>query len=100
MTSSIPFGIFSFIPVIVFALGLTGLFYQKRNYIGMIISIEVSTLASMLMFIAVSAFTGDILGHIFVFFVLCISAAEVGIGLGILMKHFANEGNINTEVAQ
>ncbi|MDX5495644.1 MAG: NADH-quinone oxidoreductase subunit NuoK, partial [Wolbachia endosymbiont of Andrena nigroaenea] len=49
--------------------------------------------------VAFSAFMNDIVGQIFVMFVLTVAAAESGVGLAILVVYYRSRGNIDVEQA-
>jgi NADH-quinone oxidoreductase subunit K len=68
-----------------FALGLTGLLV-RRNIIFILISIEVMLNAAGLAFIAAGSRWGQPDGQIMFFFILAMAAAEVSIGLAIVLQ--------------
>jgi NADH-quinone oxidoreductase subunit K len=82
---------------ILFAIGVIGIFLNRRNVLIMLMAIELMLLAVNLNFIAFSRFIGDISGQIFVFFILTVAAAESAIGLAILVLLFRNVGSIDVE---
>lgn len=57
-------------------------------------SIEILLLAVNLNFAALSVYLDDIVGHIFVFFILTIAAAESAIGLSIITSSYKLKGSI------
>ena len=59
--------------------------------------IELMLLAVNINFIAFSHFHGDLVGQVFVFFILTVAAAEAAIGLAILVVLFRNRRTINVE---
>jgi len=82
---------------IVFAIGIVGIFLNRRNVIIILMAIELMLLAVNTNFIAFSHYLDDIHGQIFVFFVLTVAAAEAAIGLAILVTLFRNLDTINVE---
>ena len=80
-----------------FAIGIVGMFLNRRNVIILLMSIELMLLAVNLNFVAFSHFLGDIAGQVFVFFILTVAAAESAIGLAILVLLFRNVGSIDVE---
>jgi NADH-quinone oxidoreductase subunit K len=56
-------------------------------------------LAANINFLSSSAFTLDLEGQILSIFVLSVAAAEVAIGLAILVVYFKNTGNVNLSKA-
>ncbi len=82
---------------ILFALGVVGIFLNRRNLIVILMSIELMLLAVNMNFVAFSHFLGDAAGQIFVFFILTVAAAESAIGLAILVTLFRNLDTVNVE---
>lgn len=80
---------------LLFALGMAGIFLNRKNAIVLLMSIELILLAVNFNFIAFSHFLGDIQGQVFVFFILTVAAAESAIGLAILVVLFRNRDTIN-----
>ncbi len=71
-----------------FAIGVVGIFLNRRNMIVILMSIELMLLAVDTNFVAFSHFLKDLHGQVFVFFVLAVAAAEAAIGLAILVTMF------------
>lgn len=67
-----------------FAIGLFGLL-TRRNAIRMLLAIELMLTAANLAFAACSSFLGNLTGQIFVLFVVVVAAAEVTVGLSIVV---------------
>ncbi|MDR2207934.1 MAG: NADH-quinone oxidoreductase subunit NuoK [Azoarcus sp.] len=82
---------------ILFAIGVAGIFLNRKNLIILLMSIELMLLAVNLNFVAFSRFLGDISGQIFVFFILTVAAAESAIGLAILVALFRNRRTIHVD---
>ena len=80
--------------MIVFTIGVLG-FLTRRNIIIMFISIELMLNAVNISLVAFSFYLQDLRGHIIVFFIISIAAAEAVIGLAILIALFKNKGTIN-----
>ena len=76
---------------IIFSIGLIGVM-TSRNVLKVLLSLELLLAASNLSFVAFSRFNGDYTGQLIVFFVILVAAAEVAIGLAIvvLMYHRLN----------
>lgn len=75
---------------ILFAIGIVGI-TTSRNVLKILLSLELLLAASNLSFVAFSRFNGDYEGQLIVFFVILVAAAEVAIGLAILVliyRHF------------
>ena len=67
-----------------FFIGMIGLVLNRKNIIIMIMSLELMLLAVNLNFIAFSIYLDDIIGQVFVLFILTIAATESALGLAIL----------------
>ena len=66
------------------ALGLVGLMV-RRNFVTVLMCVELILNAANLNFIAFSRHLGDLTGQVFAVFVITIAAAEAAIGLGIIV---------------
>ena len=64
---------------ILFAIGVVGIFLNRKNIIVLLMSIELMLLAVNTNFIAFSHYLNDISGQIFVFFILTVAAAEAAV---------------------
>lgn len=82
---------------ILFAIGIVGIFLNRKNVIIILMSIELMLLAVNMNFVAFSHYLQDISGQIFVFFILTVAAAEAAIGLAILVALFRNLRTINVD---
>jgi NADH-quinone oxidoreductase subunit K len=82
---------------ILFAIGVIGIFLNRRNLIVLLMAIELMLLAVNLNFIAFSHFLHDAAGQLFVFFILTVAAAESGIGLALLVVLFRNLSSIDVD---
>lgn len=84
---------------IIFVIGASGLFINRKNVITLLMSLELMLLAVNINFVAFSHFLGDIEGQIFTIFILTVAAAEAAIGLAILVVYYRNKGDISVENA-
>ena len=82
---------------ILFALGIVGVFLNRKNLIVLLMAIELILLAVNMNFVAFSHYLNDPAGQIFVFFILTVAAAESGIGLAILVVLFRNLSTIHVD---
>ena len=80
-----PIGAYLIVAAAVFSIGLVGVML-RRNLIVLFISIELMLNAANLTFVALATALGDINGQTAVLFVLVVAAAEVVVGLGILVS--------------
>lgn len=82
---------------LVFTIGVTGLFMDRKNVITILMSIELMLLAVNINFVAFSVYLHELSGQIFSIIILTIAAAETSIGLAILVLYFRNKGSIEVE---
>jgi NADH-quinone oxidoreductase subunit K len=83
-----------FLATILFCIGVFGVLY-RRNAIIVFMSIEIMLNAVNLLFVAFSTFHQDAQGQVFVFFSMAVAAAEVAVGLAIVVSVFRNLGSID-----
>jgi NADH-quinone oxidoreductase subunit K len=83
------------VSLILFLIGVLGLFILKRNLIIILMSIELVLLAINLNFIVFSVFIDDIVGEIFALLILTVAGAESSIGLAILVMYYRRKGIIS-----
>lgn len=79
---------------LLFSIGVTGVL-TRRNALVLLMSIELMLNASNLAFIAFARFRGGMQGHSIAFFVITLAAAEVAVGLAILIAIFRKQGTID-----
>lgn len=82
---------------IVFFIGLFGVILNRKNILTILMSIELLLLGINLNFAALSIYLDDIIGHIFVIFILTIAAAESAIGLAIVTIFYKLKNSIELE---
>lgn len=82
---------------VLFAIGATGLLFNRKNIINILMSIELMLLAANINFVAFSSHLQDLSGQIASIIILSIAAAEAAIGLAILVAFYRNKGSIATE---
>lgn len=89
------------VAAILFGLGLLGVL-QRRNLIGMLISIELMLNGANLNFMAFNRFLAPepAVGQIVALFIIGLAAAEAAIGLSIILALFRRLRSINVERAQ
>ena len=97
MMNSLTLDHFLYLSLILFTIGLSGIFINRKNIISLLISIEVMLLSTNINFVAFSAYLQDLNGQIFSIFILTVAAAEAAIGLAILVTFFRNTGSIAVE---
>ncbi|MEO1014452.1 MAG: NADH-quinone oxidoreductase subunit NuoK [Pseudomonadota bacterium] len=87
------------VAAILFAIGMAGIFLNRKNVIIILMSIELMLLSVNINFVAFSQFLGDLTGQVFAFMILTVAAAEAAVGLAILVAYFRNRGDISVDDA-
>ena len=82
---------------IIFAIGIVGIFLNRKNVIVILMSIELILLAVNINLVSFSVFSNNLTGQIFTMFILTIAAAEAAIGLAIIVVYYRNRGTIKVE---
>lgn len=92
----IPLEHYIFLCVTLFSIGLLGVLY-RRNTIIILMCIELMFNSVNLLLAAFSAYHSDPAAQVFVFFIMIVAAAEVAVGLSILvmMKRNVDSVDIN-----
>lgn len=81
---------------ILFSIGAVGVF-TRRNVLIIYMCIELMLNAVNLTFLAFSKFLNDMNGHVFVFMIMTVAAAEAAVGLAIIISLFRNKATINVD---
>ena len=89
---------FLILGALLFSLGVYGVLV-RRNAVAVLLSIELMLAAVNINLVAFGSLLGDALatGHIFALFVITVAAAEVGIGLAIVILIFRNRSSANVD---
>ena len=80
-----------------FVIGVVGVLI-KRNALVILMSIELMINSVNLLLAAFSAYSNDPAGQIFVFFIMVVAAAEVAVGLAIIVLIFRTTHSIDIDV--
>ncbi len=81
---------------ILFSIGAVGVF-TRRNVLIIYMCIELMLNAVNLTFLTFSKFLNDMNGHVFVFMIMTVAAAEAAVGLAIIISLFRNKATINVD---
>lgn len=81
---------------VLFSMGVLGVLL-KRNAILVFMSVELMLNASNLALVAFARQWGGLEGHLFVFFVITVAAAEVAVGLALIVAIFRTKQSINID---
>ena len=82
---------------ILFTLGVFGIFINRKSIIAILMSLELILLGVNLNLVAFSVYLGDIVGQVFAMFVLTVAAAEISIGLAILVAFSRHQKSIQVD---
>jgi len=85
----VPIEWYLFLSTVLFTIGVAGVLL-RRNAIIIFMSIELMLNAVNLLLVAFSSYLSDSKGQVFVFFIMAVAAAEVAVGLAILMMVYRN----------
>jgi NADH-quinone oxidoreductase subunit K len=96
MNFTVPTEFFIVVSMILFVLGAMGVMLRK-NAILVFMSVEMMLNASNLALVAFARQWGQLEGQVFVFFVMTVAAAEVAVGLALIVAIFRNKKSINID---
>ena len=89
MINGISISMYLMLSTVLFIIGAIGVM-ARRNTIILFMCIELMLNAVNLLLVAFSTLHGDTAGQVFVFFIMAVAAAEVAVGLAILMMVYRN----------
>jgi NADH-quinone oxidoreductase subunit K len=81
---------------IIFVIGFVGVLVRK-NTLVIYMCLELMLVASTIALVAFSRFNGTMDGNVFVFFILTVAAAEVAVGLAIIVALFRRRQTVQVE---
>jgi NADH-quinone oxidoreductase subunit K len=94
---AIPLNHYILLCSIVFSIGVIGVLI-RRNAIVIFMSVELMLNSVNLLLTAFSVYRGDATGQVFVFFIMALAAAEVAVGLAIIVMIYRNTNSIDINV--
>jgi len=83
----------------VFCIGLFGIL-TRRNALLFLMSVELMLNAANINLVAFSAYWGNVTGQTFSLFTMALAAAEVAVGIGIILVLYRNFGDIDVTLAK
>ncbi|SEM58389.1 NADH dehydrogenase subunit K [Syntrophus gentianae] len=92
----LPMSCYLVLGALIFGVGVLGVLI-RRNVLVIFMSIELMLSAVNLTFVTLSRYLETLHGQVCVFFVMTVSAAEVAVGLAIIMMLFRNLGTTNID---
>jgi NADH-quinone oxidoreductase subunit K len=87
---------FIFLSAILFSIGAVGVLV-RRNPLVMFMSVELMLNAANLAFVAFSRYLNNLEGQVFVFLILTVAAAEVAVGLAIIVAIFRARESVDVD---
>ena len=92
----VPVSYYLVLSAVLFTLGVAA-FLFKRNIITISMSIELMLNVVNLSFVAFANMHKDVNGHVFVFFVMVVAAAEAAVGLAIIIAIYRTRETLNVD---
>jgi len=96
MTSDLTLNHYLIVSGLLFALGILGVIV-RRNALVIYMALEMNLNAANLALIAFSKFNHNLDGQVFVFFIIAIAAAEVAVGLAIIVALFRRKQTVSVD---
>src|ERR1041384_2429943 len=84
------------VSALLFSLGLLGVMV-RRNLLVMYMSLELMLNAANLAFVAFSRFNNNLNGQVMVFFIITVAAAEVAVGLAVIVALYRKRQSAHAE---
>lgn len=94
---ALPLDYYILLSAILFCIGVMGVLF-RRNAIIILMCIEIMLNSVNLLLVAFSAYSGNSDGQVFVFFIMVVAAAEVAVGLALMMSIYRNIGSTDIDV--
>ncbi|PKO08760.1 MAG: NADH-quinone oxidoreductase subunit NuoK [Chloroflexi bacterium HGW-Chloroflexi-2] len=91
-----PLGYFLGLSAIMFTVGVLGVIL-RRNALVIFMSLELMFNAANLVFVTYASYYQILIGQIFVFFVMAVAAAEVAVGLALMVAIFRTKHSIDID---
>lgn len=92
----VPLNAYLLVAAFLFIAGVVGV-ATRRNALVIFMSVELMLNAVNLTFVAFARFLGSLDGQVVVFFVMTVAAAEVAVGLAIIVALFRNRETVNVD---
>jgi NADH-quinone oxidoreductase subunit K len=97
MVNTIPIDYYLWLSAVLFTIGVLGVLY-RRNAIIIFMCIELMLNAVNLLLVAFSTIMQDAAGQVFVFFIMAVAAAEVAVGLAILVTMYRQTKSVDIDI--
>jgi NADH-quinone oxidoreductase subunit K len=93
----VPVEYYLWLSLALFCIGVLGVLF-RRNAIIVFMCIELMLNAVNVLLVAFSTYLNDAAGQVFVFFIMAVAAAEVAVGLAILVKMHSNTKTVDIDI--
>jgi NADH-quinone oxidoreductase subunit K len=93
----IPVEYYLWLSLALFCIGVLGVLY-RRNAIIIFMCVELMLNAVNVLLVAFSTYLNDSDGQVFVFFIMAVAAAEVAVGLAILIMMYRNTRTTDIDI--
>ena len=97
LIKDIPIDWYIILSSVLFCIGVMGVLF-RRNAIIIFMSVELMLNSVNLLLVAFSAFHADAAGQVFVFFTMAVAAAEIAVGLAILVVMYRNTKSTDIDI--
>jgi NADH-quinone oxidoreductase subunit K len=94
---TVPLNFYYYLSAALFCIGVLGVI-TRRNAIIIFMSVELMLNSVNLLLVALSTFKNDPAGQVFVFFIMAVAAAEVAVGLAIIVMIYRNIKSIDIDL--
>ena len=94
---TIPLNYYIFFSTALFVIGIVGVMV-RRNALIIFMSVELMLNAVNMLLTAFSAYRSDPAGQVFVFFIMAVAAAEVSVGLAIIVMIYRNSRSVDVGI--
>ena len=91
---AVPIEYYLVFSTLIFCIGLFGIL-TRRNALFFLMSVELMLNAANINFVAFSFYHGNLTGQVFSLFTMALAAAEVAIGIGIILVLYRNFGDVD-----
>ncbi|WP_256558439.1 NADH-quinone oxidoreductase subunit NuoK [Salinilacihabitans rarus] len=95
--SAVPIEYYVLLSMALFCVGLFGIL-TRRNALLFLMSVEIMLNAANVNLIAFAFYHGNLTGQVFALFTMALAAAEVAVGLGIIMVLYRNFRDVDVTV--
>ena len=94
---NIPLNYYIYFASALFVIGIMGVL-TRRNALIVFMSVEIMLNAVNMLFVAFSSYKQDAAGQVFVFFIMAVAAAEVAVGLAIIVMIYRNLRSVDINI--